>query len=245
MLLSARNVASALALLPHVSGFVTNSSKSLGYTYLGCYIDDAPGGRLLPKEAYDNSSNTNDLCQTEAQQLDYVFFGTEYQSQCFLGNSPPPSSYKANEAHCTYSCAGDATEVCGGVGGYLSVYYNASVYTPGTNKSQPANAPVTVMQAGNYKYIGCYSEATSGRALSGLTPSIPVGGNTVESCEASCQGYTYFGVGRSFFTVFLSVHTTIETRTCPTRTDDCFKAESRFLHLNICLKKNILTFESQ
>ena len=202
MLLSARNFASALALLPHVSGFVSNSSKSLGYTYLGCYIDDAPGGRLLPVEAYDNNSNTNDLCQTEAQQLDYVFFGTEYQSQCFLGNSPPPSSYKANEAHCTYSCAGDATEVCGGVGGYLSVYYNASLYRPGSNNSQPTNAPVTVTQAGNYKYIGCYSEATSGRALSGLTPSIPAGGNTVESCEASCQGYTYFGVGRSFLQFF-------------------------------------------
>ena len=203
MILSLWNIAPALALLPHVSGFVTNSSKSLGYTYLGCYIDDAPGGRLLPTEAYDNSSNTNDLCQAEAQALNTVFFGTEYQSQCFLGNSPPPSLYKANEAHCTYPCAGDATQVCGGVGGYLSVYYNASLYTPG-NASHAASTPVTVQQAGNYDYIGCYSEATTGRALSDLTPSISAGGNTVESCEASCQEYTYFGVGKSIFRQKLS-----------------------------------------
>ena len=197
MTLSRWLVASALALSPHVSAFVfSNSSSSPAYTYLGCYLDDAPGGRLLPTEAYANSSNTNTLCQAAAEAGSYVFAGTEYQVECWLGNSAPSSLYKADESHCTYTCAGDATQVCGGPGRYLSVYYDASRYTPG-NGSQPTNAPITVQQAGNYNYIGCYSEATAGRALSGLTPRIPAGtGNTVESCEASCRGYTYFGVGK-------------------------------------------------
>lgn len=173
----------------------TNSSGLPIYSYLGCFIDDAPAGRLLPTQPYDNSSNTNGLCQTEAQAGNYIFAGTEYQTECWLGDTPPPSLYQADETYCTFSCAGDATQVCGGFGGYLSVYYDSSRYTPGNN-TQPAGAPITVNQTGNYNYIGCYSEATAGRALSGLIPPIPAGiGNTVESCEASCQGYTFFGVG--------------------------------------------------
>lgn len=174
----------------------TNSSGLPIYSYLGCFIDSAPAGRLLPTQPYDNSSNTNSLCQTEAQAGDYIFAGTEYQTECWLGDSPPPSLYKADETYCTFSCAGDATQVCGGFGGYLSVYYDSSRYTPGNN-TQPAGAPITVNHTGDYNYIGCYSEATAGRALSGLAPIIPAGiGNTIESCEASCQGYTYFGVGK-------------------------------------------------
>ncbi len=196
MILSRSLIASAVALFPHVSGFnFMNSSSTPAYSYLGCYIDDAPGGRLLPYQPYANSSNTNNLCQTEAEAGGYIFAGTEYRTECWLGNAAPPSMYKADESHCTYPCAGDASQICGGAGRYLSVYYDPSRYTPGNN-SQPAAAPVTVTQSGNYDYIGCYSEATNGRALSGLTPRVPAGGNTVESCEASCQGYKYFGVGK-------------------------------------------------
>ena len=176
----------------------TNTTGSPIYSYLGCYHDDAPGGRLLRTGGYDNSSNTNGLCQTVAQASKYIFAGTEYQTECWEGNTPPPSAYKADESLCTYSCAGDVSEPCGGVGSYLSVYYDASRYTPGSD-TQPASGPITVNQTGNYNYIGCYSEGTGGRALSGLAPQIPADvGNTIKSCAASCKGYTYFGVGMSF-----------------------------------------------
>ena len=174
----------------------TNSSGLPVYSYLGCYIDNAPAGRLLPTQPYSNSSNTNGLCQTVAQSGKYIFAGTEYQSQCYLGNKAPSSQYKADEVHCTYSCAGDTTQVCGGNGGYLSVYYDASRYTPGDDSQTATGGPITVNHTGNYNYIGCYSEASAGRALSGLAPPTPAGGSTIESCMASCQGYTYFGVGK-------------------------------------------------
>ena len=151
---------------------------------------------MLRTGGYDNSSNTNGLCQTVAQAGKYIFAGTEYQSQCWIGNTPPPSTYKVDESFCTYSCAGDTTQTCGGVNSYLSVYYDASRYTPGGDTQTPSG-PITVNQTGNYNYIGCYSEATAGRALSGLAPPIPANpGNTIESCAASCKGYTYFGVGK-------------------------------------------------
>ena len=148
----------------------TNSSGSPVYSYLGCYHDNAPAGHLLPSQPYANSSNTNALCQTVALSKKYIFAGTEYQSECYAGNTPPPSLYKTDEVHCTYSCAGDVTQTCGGNGGYLSVYYDASRYTPGTDLA-PTGGPITVNSTGNFNYIGCYSEATAGRALSGLARS--------------------------------------------------------------------------
>ena len=209
----------------------TNSSGLPVYSYLGCFTDDAPAGRLLPTQPYDNSSNTNGLCQTEAQAGNYIFAGTEYQTECWIGDTPPPSLYQADESYCTFSCAGDATQVCGGFGGYLSVYYDSSRYTPGNN-TQPAGAPITVNQTGNYNYIGCYSEATVGRALSGLAPGIPAGiGNTIESCEASCQGYTYFGVG-----MYISVHPIL-------RTVRLLAVEESFFCPKICLNYYLIPWK--
>lgn len=68
----------------------------------------------------------------------------------------------------------------------MSVYYDSTRYTPGNDSvSASTSGPITVNQTGNYNYIGCFSEATNGRALSGNTPAIPGGSNTIESCEVS------------------------------------------------------------
>lgn len=44
-----------------------------------------------------------------------------------------------------------------------------------------------------YSSIGCYTEATTGRALSSKSHTDPIG-MTVESCLAFCSGYKYAGV---------------------------------------------------
>ena len=175
----------------------TNSTNNAVYTYLGCFSDSAPAGRLLPNQPYVGNQNENGLCQTDCLAGNYIFSGTEYQTECFCGNAPPPSQYAADPTMCTFACAGDASQQCGGAGGYISIYYDATRYTPGsitTSGGTTSSGPITVNQTGNYNYIGCYSEATTGRALSGLAPAVPAGGSTIESCEASCQGYNYFGV---------------------------------------------------
>ncbi|PSS14960.1 hypothetical protein M430DRAFT_51625 [Amorphotheca resinae ATCC 22711] len=50
----------------------------------------------------------------------------------------------------------------------------------------------TIKSVGGYKYQGCYSEATNGRALSALSPAPATDGFTIELCAAACQGYLYF-----------------------------------------------------
>ena len=190
-----------------------NSTGDPVYTYLGCYLDDDPAGRLLSQEPYESNNNSNGLCQTTCLAGDYIFAGTEYQIQCFCGNTPPPEQYlDPTDTLCTFACSGDGSEDCGGTGGYISIYYDATRYTPGDDSSIDSGGPYTVNVTGNYNYIGCYStlsicnhlqdihanlptgEATEGRALSALTPLAPASGFTIESCEAACEGYTLFGM---------------------------------------------------
>ncbi|KAL8688550.1 MAG: hypothetical protein Q9218_005568, partial [Villophora microphyllina] len=180
----------------------TNSTGQSVYNYLGCYHEIKPGGRLLTYQQYADNQNTNDRCQTVCANGKYAFSGTEYQTECYCGNVPPPNLYKSDETLCNYACSGDGSETCGGLqvgtGGFISIYYDPTKFTPSLNDtdttSPVSGAPVTVKQSGNYNYIGCYSEATQGRALSDKAPAVPEAGQTIETCEASCQGYQYFGV---------------------------------------------------
>ncbi|KAL8818955.1 MAG: hypothetical protein Q9223_002519 [Gallowayella weberi] len=179
-----------------------NSTGQPIYSYLGCYHEIKPGGRLLPNQQYADQQNSNDRCQEKCNTGKYIFSGTEYQIECYCGNTSPPNLYKSDETYCNYACSGDPSETCGGrqtgAGGYISIYYDSTRFTPSLNDSTGTGTvgggPQTVNQSGDYSYIGCYSEVAGGRALSGKTPAAPATGTTVESCAAACQGFQYFGV---------------------------------------------------
>ncbi|KAK4984994.1 hypothetical protein LTR50_006268 [Elasticomyces elasticus] len=176
------------------------------FLYLGCYMDNAAGYRLLPNEAYaDPANNTNGECQAACLARGYAFAGTEYMQECWCGNKLPSGTYYYSESdkRCTFQCPGDGTQACGGNGGsgYISVYYDQNKYTVTNSTFQPSSDPVSTGPAaapssGPYSYIGCFSEATNGRALTGLAVPAPSNGGSVEYCESVCSqsSYTYFGV---------------------------------------------------
>ena len=172
----------------------TNTTDQPVYVYLGCYRDDPPVGKLLPDVPYVGDLNENGLCQNYCYNATigpYIFQGTEYIDECYCGNQPPGNNYAVDNSFCTYSCAGDVNQECGGSGGYISVYYDPTRYTP-SNTS--VSGPVTVQRTGNFNYIGCYTDNSPGRALTGLTPTEPASGSTVDNCATRCAGYQYFGV---------------------------------------------------
>lgn len=173
----------------------TLPSGNAQYKYLGCYQDYINNVRLEPKE-YVNANNTNGLCQTQALAAGMVFAGTEYMQECWVGNVIPGASILAAEDNmCGYACAGDATQVCGGLNGYISLYYDSTRYFPsngtiiGTSGLAPS-IPKTL--AGGWLYAGCYSDSATARVLSGTTKA----GSTIslESCATFCAAYKYFGV---------------------------------------------------
>jgi hypothetical protein len=100
-------------------------------------------------------------------------------AKCYCGNAPDSGSVKAQEALCFFSCPGDASQTCG-AGNHLTTYART-----GTVSLDPTTAPT-------YGSLGCYSEASAGRALTGTLFTDDE--LTVEKCAAKCVGFKYFGL---------------------------------------------------
>ncbi|KAH8812457.1 WSC-domain protein, partial [Xylogone sp. PMI_703] len=152
------------------------------YAYQGCYTE-ATTGRALSQKSYYNDSMTVELCA--AACVGYKWFGVEYGRECYCGSSPNAGSVPAPESDCSFSCPGNATETCG-AGVRLSMYLQG-----GTSVTTPS-APSGPKPPAGYDYVGCYTEAKTGRAL----PDLAYTDNsmTLEECAATCSGFTYFGV---------------------------------------------------
>jgi hypothetical protein len=87
----------------------------------------------------------------------------------------------ATDGRCDMTCAGNATEICGGPGG-LSLYkLSGPVPSPTASSTPPA-----------YTYVGCQSDNTNDRTLIQLVVTSPA--MTVELCTSFCAGFSYFGV---------------------------------------------------
>ena len=172
-----------------------NSAGNPVYTYLGCFQDNT-NGKILPNQLYAGNNNTNGLCQNLATPGGYVFAGTEYQIECYAGNTPPPLNLQVQDSLCNFACAGNQDDTCGGNtgAGLISVFYDATRFTPGSNAtSGPGGLPIP-SSVGNFTYAGCWSDNVNGRALSGLAPNPPAAGTTYESCAAACLGWEFFGL---------------------------------------------------
>lgn len=103
------------------------------------------------------------------------------------------SSTQAAASDCNMLCAGNQFEYCG-AGNRLTVYVKNGTAPVSTNTgtSSSATASQTSSATGipaGWKYDGCYTEGTGGRALT----KQQAGGatNTVENCIATCIGLGY------------------------------------------------------
>lgn len=123
----------------------------------------------------------------------------------YCGNSLAASSTQAPLTDCSFLCAGSAYEYCG-AGNRLNVYVlNGTISSSSSSKpatsSTKTGTSTTASQTSSatglpsgWKYDGCYTEGTNGRALTYQQ----AGGdtNTVESCIKTCisAGYTVAGL---------------------------------------------------
>ncbi|TGO46222.1 hypothetical protein BOTNAR_0602g00010 [Botryotinia narcissicola] len=150
----------------------TNPGSGL-WIFAGCYTEGQTG-RLLIHQVIA-SPMTVDICTTACQEGGYSLAGVEYADEC---------------------C--NSSEFCGGTN-RLDVYdFNNTVIVTapftaaaaGTAPSSTGSPPIQ-QKVGVYTYFGCQTEGTSARALASKTSD--AGNMTLESCKASCIGYTYFG----------------------------------------------------
>ncbi|KAM3075160.1 hypothetical protein ACMFMF_005839 [Clarireedia jacksonii] len=141
------------------------------------------------------------LCTFACAAASYNLAGLEYGTECWCGNSLSNGGVLAPEgtSGCSTLCTGNLSEYCGGTNRLdIYNYNNATITSDPTTTSSTANTltsstvPPSIQQTvGAYNYYGCRTEGVDTRALSS---KVSADNNmSLEVCEASCVGYTYFG----------------------------------------------------
>ncbi|KAK0111496.1 hypothetical protein ONS95_001851 [Cadophora gregata] len=75
-----------------------------------CVADNTNNVRTLSTSGGSSSSMTPAACKTAC--VGFVYYGVEYGSECWCGNSFPSSTVVSTQ--CTMQCSGDAAQTCGG-----------------------------------------------------------------------------------------------------------------------------------
>ncbi|THC88547.1 hypothetical protein EYZ11_012008 [Aspergillus tanneri] len=155
------------------SGGGSNSST---FIYESC-IADSVSPRMLTGAATTDTAMTVERCATFCAK--YHWFGVEYGTECYCGNTWVPGTNETAQVDCQTPCAGNPSEICGGPL-RLSVYRD-------TTYVAPIHPNIT-----GYHYHGCYSDSRSNRTLYG---SFHYANNmTVDACAGFCDGSRYFGL---------------------------------------------------
>ena len=141
--------ASKTSAVPTTSASATASGLPSGWSYKGCYIDNAHG-RVLPFQLPDNSSLTVESCVQSCYGQGYSVAGMEYSTQCFCGNAIyGGGTLASSDTDCNMACGGNAKEKCG-AGNRLSTYSNGTITTYQPPVPQTSDLP------GSWTYDGCY-----------------------------------------------------------------------------------------
>ena len=186
---------------PTPTGGPVNLASVGAYLYYGCYTDNVGGRALAALENPETGAgNTIEVCANACNG--YHYMGVEYGTECYCdnaiqgGNTLAAGGSDPTQNGCDMTCAGNSSEWCGGPN-RLNVYTlnpNATSTTSTATATPTPTGPITVGNFTGYGYLGCYSEGTNGRALSGLANPIAGTAVTVPACAAACSAYTYFGV---------------------------------------------------
>ncbi|CAN0347709.1 unnamed protein product [Ectocarpus sp. 6 AP-2014] len=159
---------------PSTSPSVEGSSVALG-----CYEDDREN-RIMDDLALSDFSMTTELCEQTC--LGNTYFATQYGRECWCGSAGADYASHGESTDCTYACAGDADETCGG-------FDAANVYLY-TGESTPSPTPSPTGDESGPLSLGCYEDDRENRIMDDLALSDFL--MTTELCEQTCLGNTYF-----------------------------------------------------
>ncbi|KAG6009640.1 hypothetical protein E4U21_001704 [Claviceps maximensis] len=154
-----------------------------GYKRVSCWTEGV-SVRALGGIMFANDTMTLEKCAKFCSA--YVYWGTEYGSECYCGNSLDKSSAAAPLGECNMVCGGDASEYCG-AGNRLELYSTTSAPAIPT----PTATLMHKATVSPYSLVGCWTEGNGVHALSqGFTTNDKM---TNEACAVFCKNYKYFG----------------------------------------------------
>jgi WSC domain len=152
------------------------------YRYYGCFKENNPG-RQLQVQAYGAPDNRNGKCIAACSAAGYIFAATQYNLECWCGNYRP--KLVVDEKNCNFPCSGNVKEVCGGNGinqdgAFMSLFGDNTRFDGNVTKDVGPFVNPGVL---GFTSLGCYTEATTGRALAkGANPT----NVTIAGCIAAC-----------------------------------------------------------
>lgn len=165
----------------------TPANLPTGWSYSGCYIDNA-NGRILATQQPDSNTVTIESCINTCSSLGYSITGLEYSSQCFCGNEIIAGGVVASaDSQCAMKCSGSSAETCGGPD-------RMSIYAAGAVQVAPAPAVQTANLPSTWTYQGCLSDDVGHRTF---PAEIDFGqNNSATTCLGYCasQGYSIGGM---------------------------------------------------
>lgn len=128
---------------------------------------------------------TIESCIAFCETRGFAYAGVEYSVECFCGSDLAPAAAQVAATDCSMPCSGDATQPCGGPS-RLNLFHNTAVVGPQVNPG-----------VNGFTHMGCYSEGTTGRALTYGVPGsvIPGGEMTVAKCTAACLAANFLLAG--------------------------------------------------
>jgi hypothetical protein len=168
---------------------------------LGCYSDQVYKRTLTTVGSYDGGL-TIEKCQASCKAAGFVYAGMEYSDECHCGNvfSNGGGVAPDGNAGCSWTCDGDATEICGG-NSRLSMYeyinadgtVSSSPASPSSSTSTTTSGPTTTPTTpvpgdlpSGWSYSGCWVDGAHGRILANQQSDSTT--NTIEACIATCSG---------------------------------------------------------
>ncbi|KAK5663389.1 hypothetical protein OQA88_3817 [Cercophora sp. LCS_1] len=154
------------------------------WTSQGCWTD-VPG-RTIGAAGYANGTDmTIESCIGFCETRGFPYAGVEYSVECFCGSTLAPAAAQVASTDCSMPCSGDATQPCGGPS-RLNLFHTTAVIGPQVNPG-----------VNGFTHMGCYSEGTTGRALTHGVPGsvVPGGEMTVEKCTAACLAANFLLAG--------------------------------------------------
>src|SRR6187402_3604837 len=153
-----------------------------------CYCANTLGvGSVNQTSSFPSISGCNMICKGNPNQ--YCGGGARLNLYMLDGSAPlPTSTVKASSSTRMASTSLTSSKDT------FSTISTTLVSTVPPPPSSTPTGPITVTNLPGWTYLGCYSEATTGRALNSLLMPIPGNSNSVEACAAACIQYTFFGV---------------------------------------------------
>lgn len=154
----------------------SSPTSTLDFSFEGCYSDTVDHRALSETATYADDMTVSKCAAFCAR---FRYFGLEYATECYCGNSLDSASTSQSLLGCNMPCSGESKDFCGG-SNHISLYST-------NGYSAPGNTNIT-----GYQYKGCYSEGAGTRAL--LEKSFSKENMTIEYCASLCSGVPFFGV---------------------------------------------------